>query len=334
MGTVLVTGGAGYIGSHTVRLLVGQGRSVVVLDTLEQGHSDAVLGATLVVGDIKHRELVVDLCREHDVTEVVHFAAYKNVGESMADPGRYWRNNVSGTIELVEALLAADVRRLVFSSSCSVYGTPSSVPVDESAPINPQSVYAASKAMIENVLGWYGVTHDLRHANLRYFNAAGASVDSRIGEDWTVTLNLIPVAMKAVLGRRPPVEVFGGDYPTPDGTAIRDYVHVDDLADAHVRALDYLAAGGADLTVNLGTGQGSSVLDVLRATERIAGQPVPHRIEARRQGDPVAVYADPTMAQASLGWVATRDLDDIIASAYRWHSTHLDGYATEADSRT
>jgi UDP-glucose-4-epimerase GalE len=325
-GSVLVTGGAGYIGSHTVRLLVEQGRRVVVLDSLEAGHPDAVLGAPLVVGDVADRELVVSTCMTHGVTEVVHFAAYKNVGESMIDPGRYWRNNVAGTVELVEALLTAGIGSIVFSSSCSVYGTPAQVPVDESAPIDPQSVYAASKAMIEQVLGWYGVTHGLRSVNLRYFNAAGASADARIGEDWTVTLNLVPVAMKAVLGRGEPVEVFGNDYPTPDGTAIRDYVHVDDLADAHARAVDHLAAGGESLVLNLGTGMGSSVLQVLDATARVARRPVPHTFGPRRLGDPVEVYADPTAAFEALGWRATRTLEDIIESAYRWHSTHLDGY--------
>lgn len=332
MSAVLVTGGAGYIGSHTVRLLTEQGRHVVVLDSLEAGHRDAVLGAPLVVGDIADSDLVAATCRDHNVTEVIHFAASKNVGESMTDPGRYWRNNVHGTVELVEALLAAGVGRIVFSSSCSVYGTPAHVPVDESAPVNPQSVYAASKAMVEQILGWYGVTHGLRSVNLRYFNAAGASPDARIGEDWTVTLNLVPVAMKAVLGHGPPVEVFGTDYPTRDGTAIRDYVHVDDLADAHVRAVDHLAGGGGNLTLNLGTGTGSSVLEVLAATARAAGRPVPHVMGPRRLGDPVEVYADPSAALAALGWRATRTLDDIIESAYRWHASHPHGYASDAPS--
>jgi UDP-glucose 4-epimerase len=325
-GCVLVTGGAGYIGSHTVRLLVEQGRRVVVLDSLESGHPDAVLGAPLVVGDIADRALVEQTCREHGVTDVVHFAAYKNVGESMSEPARYWRNNVAGTVELVEAMLTCDVRRIVFSSSCSVYGTPADVPVDERAPIDPQSVYAESKAVVERILRWYGTTHGLTSASLRYFNAAGASADGRIGEDWKVTLNLVPVAMKAVLDRSGPVRVFGGDYPTPDGTAIRDYVHVDDLADAHARAVDRLAEGAPSFTVNLGTGTGSSVLEVLGATGRAAGRPVPHEMAPRRLGDPVAVFADPTEAERLLGWRAQRNLTDIIESAYRWHAAHLDGY--------
>jgi UDP-glucose-4-epimerase GalE len=324
--TILVTGGAGYIGSHTVRMLREQGRPLVVLDSMELGHRAALLGAELVVGDIRNGDLVQQVCREHGVTQVVHFAAYKSVGESMLHPEKYWRNNVAGTVELVEALLAADVKQIVFSSSCSVNGTPAVVPVTEDAPINPESVYAESKAMVERILGWYGVTHGLRSVSLRYFNAAGASTDALIGEDWTYSINLVPVVMKATLGRRPPVQVFGADYPTPDGTCIRDYIHVDDLADAHIKALAYLADGGDTISLNVGTGVGSSVLDVIRATERISGQAVPYEIVERRAGDAVATYADPSLVEATLGWRATRTLDDIIASAWHWHSTHIDGY--------
>ena len=326
--TVLVTGGAGYIGSHTVRMLRERGREVVVLDTLELGHRAALLDAELVVGDIRDRELVIDLCRSRGVDAVVHFAAYKNVGESMLEPAKYWRNNVAGTVELVEAMLAADVHRIVFSSSCSVNGTPATVPVTEDAAISPESVYAETKAMVEKILGWYGVTRDLRAVNLRYFNAAGASDDALIGEDWASSLNLIPLVMKAVLGKRPPVQVFGDDYPTPDGTCIRDYIHVDDLADAHIRALDHLAGGGATVSLNVGTGIGSSVLDVIKAAERVSGRAVPYENVARRAGHPVSTYADPTKIEAVLGWRATKGLDEIVASAWRWHSTHLDGYGT------
>ena len=324
--TILVTGGAGYIGSHTVRMLREQGRPVVVLDSMELGHRAALLGAELVVGDIRDGALVQQVCRDHGVTQVVHFAAYKSVGESMLHPEKYWRNNVAGSVDLVEALLAADVKQIVFSSSCSVNGTPAVVPLTEDAPIHPESVYAESKAMVEKILGWYGVTHGLRSVSLRYFNAAGASADAAIGEDWRYSVNLVPVVMKATLGRRPAVQVFGNDYPTPDGTCIRDYIHVDDLADAHIRSLDYLAGGGDTIALNVGTGVGTSVLDVIRTTERISGQAVPYEIVDRRAGDPVSTYADPTLVEATLGWRATRSLDDIIASAWHWHSTHLDGY--------
>jgi UDP-glucose 4-epimerase len=324
--TILVTGGAGYIGSHTVRMLRDQGRDVVVLDSMEYGHRGALLGAELVVGNIRDRALVTSVCKDHGVDQVVHFAAYKSVGESMEQPDKYWLNNVAGTVDLVEAMLAADVRNIVFSSSCSVNGNPPTVPVVEDAPIAPESVYAETKAMVEKILGWYGVTHGLTAVCLRYFNAAGASSDSAIGEDWTQSLNLIPLVMKATLGKRPAVSVFGNDYPTPDGTCIRDYIHVDDLADAHIRALDYLGNGGSTVALNVGTGVGSSVLEVISATERASGRTVPYEVVARRAGDPVATFADPTKIKATLGWQPTRDLDDIVNSAWAWHSTHQDGY--------
>ena len=322
--TVLVTGGAGYIGSHTVRALRDAGREVVVLDSLELGHVEALLGAPFVRGDIHDGELVRQVCGDHGVTAIVHFAAYKSVGESMQSPGKYWQNNVAGTAALAEAAMRAGVRDIVFSSSCSVYGTPAQVPVVESAPIAPESVYADSKAMTERILDWYGVTKGLRSASLRYFNAAGASHDAAIGEDWTFSINLVPLVMKAVLGAGPPVKVFGNDYPTADGTCIRDYIHVDDLAEAHIRALDRLSAGLPDgatsIAVNLGTGVGSSVLDVIKATESVAGRPVPHEIVGRRAGDPIATYADPTVAESVLGWRAKQGLAEIVESAYRWHS--------------
>jgi UDP-glucose-4-epimerase GalE len=324
--TILVTGGAGYIGSHTVRMLRDQGREVVVIDSLEYGHQAALLGAPLVVGDIRDRALVTKVCRDFGVEQVVHFAAYKSVGESMEQPDKYWLNNVAGSVDLVEAMLAADVRTIVFSSSCSVNGNPPVVPVAEDAPIAPESVYAETKAMVEKILGWYGTTHGLRAVNLRYFNAAGASTDAAIGEDWSRSLNLVPLVMKSILGKRPPVQIFGTDYPTPDGTCIRDYIHVDDLADAHIRALGYLADGGPTVALNLGTGVGSSVMQVISAAERISGQAVPYEPVGRRPGDPVATFADPTKVAATLDWRATRSLDDIVATAWRWHSTHLDGY--------
>ena len=318
--TVLVTGGAGYIGSHTVRALTAHGRSVVVLDSLELGHADAVIDAELVVGDIADRALVTEICRSRGVSAVMHFAAYKSVGESMSQPGRYFTNNVAGTIALIDAVLAAGVDRFVFSSSCSVYGTPASVPVDEQAPIAPESVYATTKAIVETLLGWYGESAGLRSVSLRYFNAAGASADARIGEDWRFALNLIPLAMRALLTGDPAtLEVFGTDYPTPDGTCIRDYIHVDDLALAHLRALEYLERDGESVALNVGTGVGSSVFEVLAAIERVAGRAVPSRLAPRRAGDPVATFADARRAAAVLGWRAERDLDAIVESAYRWH---------------
>ena len=243
----------------------------------------------------------------------------------MEQPDRYWLNNVAGSVDLVEAVLAAGVNQLVFSSSCSVNGTPASNPVTEDAPIHPDSVYAETKAMVERILGWYGTTHGLRAVSMRYFNAAGASTDGAIGEDWSRSQNLVPLVMKATLGKRPTVQVFGDDYPTADGTCIRDYIHIEDLADAHVRALDYLVDGGATTALNVGTGIGSSVFDIIHATERVSGNTVPYEVVGRRAGDPVETYADATKVAETLGWKATRTLDDVIESAWRWHSSHPDG---------
>lgn len=323
---VLVTGGAGYIGSHTVRRFLARGTDVVVLDTMEYGNRPAVAGAPLVVGDIADRELVAKTIVEHGVDSIVHFAAYKNVGESMQDPARYFHNNVGGTLALMESARDNGVRAVVFSSSCSVYGTPSTVPVDESAPLHPESTYAATKMMCEEMFKWFDAVHGLTHANLRYFNAAGAAMDGTNGEDWRQSLNLVPVVMKAALGLAPPLKVFGTDYPTLDGTCVRDYIHVDDLADAHLAAIDRLLAGGSSGSFNLGTGTGSTVLEVIRMTERVSGRPVPHELVARREGDPVSTYADNRFARTELGWDPKYGLEDIITSAWKWHSAHPDGF--------
>lgn len=318
--SVLVTGGAGYIGSHTVRRLRRRGDDVVVLDNLEFGHRDSVADTPLVVGDIADEELVGDTVAQHGVDSIVHFAAYKAAGESFENPGRYFINNVAGTARLLEAAYQGGVSRFVFSSTCAVYGTPAQTPVDEEAPIHPESPYGESKALVERMLHWYDVCHRFRSVSLRYFNAAGAAMDGSLGEDWTVSLNLVPLAMKALLGAGPALRVFGTDYPTPDGTAIRDYIHVDDLADAHLKALDYLSSGGETVALNLGTGVGSSVRQVLAAAEKAAGRPVPAQDSPRRPGDPVALWADSRRAREVLGWQARYGLEDIVTSAWQWHS--------------
>jgi UDP-glucose-4-epimerase GalE len=325
--SILVTGGAGYIGSHTVRLLRQHGRDVVVVDSLEYGDARAVPGVPLVRADVADRDAVSAAVREHAVDAVIHFAAYKAAGESMGQPGRYFRNNVAGSIELLETLAGAGVGRVVFSSTCAVYGTPPSVPVAEQAPVAPESPYGETKATIERVLGWYARCHGVESVSLRYFNAAGAWPDGSMGEDWSVTSNLVPLVMRAALGRSGPLQVFGTDYPTPDGTAVRDYVHVVDLAEAHLRALEHLESGGATTAVNVGTGVGSSVLQVLAAAERAAGRAIPYEVAPRRPGDPVALYADPSRAAEVLSWRAAHDLDEILASAWAWHSSHPEGYS-------
>ena len=326
--TVLVTGGAGYIGSHTVRALRATGADVVVLDSLEHGHVEAVLDAPLEVGDIADVELVTDLVARYGVDSVVHFAGYKAAGESMEVPERYFDNNVARTARLLETLQTCGVAQVVFSSSCSVYGTPSSLPVDESHPTGPESPYAESKLLVERMLHWYDACHGVRSVSLRYFNAAGASPDARIGEDSPRPLNLVPLAMLAALGKIPKLSVYGTDYPTADGTCVRDYIHVDDLADAHVRALDHLARGGDTYALNVGTGKGSSVLEVVEGAKRVSGVDFAVETVPRRPGDPAAVWADNTRVHDVLGWTATHDLDQILESAWAWHSSHPDGYAT------
>ncbi len=321
--TILVTGGAGYIGSQTSRLLTSLGREIVVLDSLERGNANSVFGAPLVIGDIADSALVTDICLKYQVTSVIHFAAYKSAGESMSQPEMYWRNNVQGTVNLIEGMLAANVKHIVFSSSAAVYGNPQSSPISEASAISPANVYAETKAMMERVIRWYGETHGLRWTSLRYFNAAGASSDGVLGENWDITTNLIPLVMKAALNVSGPLQVLGNDYATKDGTGIRDYVHVEDLADAHVKALDYLQSGGPNLTVNLGTGVGTSVLEILSATEKVLGHAVPHEFALRRLGDPAAVYADATLAKTVLGWTAQKSLQQIIDSAFHWHLNQL-----------
>jgi UDP-glucose 4-epimerase len=324
--SILVTGGAGYIGSHTARLLREQGREVVVLDSMEFGHAAALGDTPLIRADIADSEAVTQVVKDYDVDAVMHFAAYKAAGESMERPGKYFDNNVARTASLLETLADLGVGRIIFSSSCAVYGTPDALPVSEGNTIRPESPYGESKAIVEQMMSWYDRCLGLRSVSLRYFNAAGAWPDGSIGEDWTVTLNLVPLIMKSALGRRDTLQIFGNDYPTPDGTAIRDYVHVIDLAEAHIKALELLERGGASSVVNLGTGIGSSVFEVLASAEKAIGSPVPYELAPRRPGDPVALFSDGTRARTLLDWSPRYGLDDIVASAWAWHSGHPDGY--------
>jgi UDP-glucose 4-epimerase len=323
---VLVTGGAGYIGSHAVRLLRERGDQVVVLDTLELGHRAAIGNTTLVVGSTHDQTLVKEVVGDHKIEAVIHFAAYKAAGESMQLPGKYFENNVNGTLGLLQALRGEKVKHLVFSSSSAVYGTPRTLPVRETDELRPESPYGESKLIVEKMLHWFDACHGLRSVSLRYFNAAGAAEDGRIGEDPRRVYNLIPLVLKAATGRAPAVQIYGDDYPTPDGTAIRDYIHVMDLADAHLRALDFLRANDRSEIFNLGTGRGASVNEILVAARRISGVDIPAVQAGRRPGDPVSVYADSTKAQTVLGWRPRYGLDEIIASAWQWQSQHPDGY--------
>jgi UDP-arabinose 4-epimerase len=318
---VLVTGGAGYIGSHTARLLAEQGMETVVYDNLSKGRREAVQWGPLVVGDLADSALLTATIRKHKIEAVVHFAAFIAVGESMEDPGMYFRNNIAGSLNLLECMQATGAGTIVFSSTAAVYGDPVCVPLTEEHPRAPVSPYGDSKLLIEKALHWYGVCHGLRWAALRYFNACGAHPDASIGEVHDPETHLIPNALRAALGKRSHLDVYGNDYPTPDGTAIRDYIHVLDLGQAHIRALDYLGQGGASGAFNLGTGQGSSVREVIEAVERITGKPVPLRQCPRRAGDPPELVADAALAFRTLGWrPVCSDMDMIVETAYRWEA--------------
>ena len=317
---VLVPGGAGYIGSHTCKALAAAGYVPVTLDSLVYGHRDAVRWGPLVEADLADRAGLERVIREHRIAAVVHFAAYAYVSESMTDPGRYFHNNVTCSLNLLDAMKATGVRRLVFSSSCATYGIPDAVPIAEDTPQRPVNPYGESKLMVERALHWHGVAHGLKSISLRYFNASGADAAGELGERHDPETHLIPLAIDAALGRAPPLKVMGTDYDTPDGTAVRDYIHVTDLADAHVRSLAYLERGGASAALNLGTGQGHSVREVIAMVERVTGLTVPRTDAPRRAGDPPALVAAAGRAQALLGWQpASSDLETIVRTATAWH---------------
>jgi UDP-glucose-4-epimerase GalE len=320
---LLVTGGAGYIGGFTTRLLADAGHEVTVLDTLEAGDARAVGGADLVVGDIRDREAMATLLRERVIQAVLHFAALKSVRASWHEPDRYRAVNVSGTRTLLDAMADAGVGVMVYSGTCAVYGTPRQLPVDETAPVAPLNPYGATKLQAERLVQMAGERHGVRYCSLRYFNAAGASADGRYGEEPEAAVSLVPMAIKAAQGQIPYLSVFGTNYPTPDGTAIRDYVHVQDLAQAHVQALDYLVDGGESEILNLGTGQGMTVRQVIAMTERVAGRSIPVRLERRRDGDPAAIWADSSRANRVLGWRAGLGIEEIVTSAWRWQENRL-----------
>jgi UDP-glucose 4-epimerase len=325
---VLVVGGAGYIGSHCVRQLIAAGHRPVVLDNLVYGHRAAVApGVAFFQFDLGDEVSVEKLLRVEKIELVMHFAAYCYVGESVTDPLKYYFNNEVGTLHLLRAMLAAGVKKFVFSSTCATYGTPATLPIVETMPQAPINPYGQTKLDVENALKAVALAHGLSFAAFRYFNAAGASEDGGIGEDHTPETHLIPLAFDAATGRRPQIEIFGTDYPTPDGTCLRDYVHVDDLSRAHIAVFAKLAPPGTVLFYNLGTGRPTSNREVVRAVEKATGKKIKVVEGPRRAGDPAALYADSSKAQRELGWKPQfPDIDSIVATAWKWHASHPGGY--------
>jgi UDP-glucose-4-epimerase GalE len=325
-GTVLVTGGAGYIGSHAAKALRRAGHRVVIYDNLSAGHREAALGAPLIEGDIRDVEAVRRAIRDSGASAVMHFAAWLSVADSVRDPAGYYRNNVSGTLGTLEAMADEGCRQFIFSSTCAVYGEPVSTPIDEGHATRPVNAYGQTKLAIEHAVPHFERAYGMRAVCLRYFNAAGADPEGELGEAHAPEIHVIPRAIEATVGGAP-LDIFGEDYPTPDGTCLRDYIHVTDLADAHVRALAHLAGGGGSATYNVGTERPSSVREVIAAVERVTGRRVATRAAPRRAGDPAVLYAAAGRIRRELGWSAQRpELDAIVADAWRWHETHPHGF--------
>jgi UDP-glucose 4-epimerase len=325
---VLVVGGAGYIGSHCVRQLVAAGHKPVVLDNFVYGHRGAVgAGIKVYDGNLGDEAFVGRILREEKIEIVMHFAAYCYVGESVTDPLKYYFNNVVAMLHLLKAMLDAGVKKFVFSSTCATFGVPETLPIHETLPQAPINPYGQTKLDMEHALKALAHAHGLSFAAFRYFNAAGAAEDGTIGEDHDPETHLIPVAIDVATGKRPHLQLFGTDYPTPDGTCLRDYVHVDDLSRAHIAAFDKLGTPGAQLFYNLGTGKPTSNREVIRAVEKVVGKPVKLVESPRRPGDPPALYADSAKAQRELGWkVKFANMEAIVATAWKWHSAHPNGY--------
>ncbi|MBL8218999.1 MAG: UDP-glucose 4-epimerase GalE [Bryobacterales bacterium] len=317
---ILVTGGAGYIGSHTAKALSQAGYEPVVFDSLEYGHRSAVQWGPLEEGDLGDPEALRRVLKKYSFAAAIHFAAYISVGESVREPGKYFRNNFGNTLNLLDGLREAGMRRIVFSSTAAVYGDPLEVPIPETHRLQPVSPYGDSKLMMARAIGWYGQAYGLRSVVLRYFNAAGADPDGQLGENHEPETHLIPLAIRAAMGKAPELHLFGTDYPSVDGTAVRDYVHVSDLAAAHVLAVRYLEQGGESTICNLGTGTGITVRQVIDAVEQVSGRKVPVKLSPRREGDAPELVAEASRARTLLGWTPVRsDLRSIVESAYHWH---------------
>jgi UDP-glucose-4-epimerase GalE len=325
---VLVTGGAGYIGSHAAKALSRAGYRVVVYDSLVAGHRQAAKFGELIEGDITDTAAVRRALRDHDIFAVMHFAAFLDVGESVREPARYYRNNVGGALAVLEAMALESVTRFVFSSTCATYGEPLETPIAETHPQNPINAYGETKLAVERALPHFERAHGIHAVALRYFNAAGADPDGEIGEDHAPEIHIVPRAIEAATGGRG-LQVFGDDYPTPDGTCLRDYIHVADLADAHVRALEAIVDTGKSGAYNLGTGHPHSVKEVITAVETVTGRPVPWTLGPRRPGDPAVLYAAAHKAQNELHWTPRfPGLDTIVGHAWNWHRTHPHGYGS------
>lgn len=325
---VLVIGGAGYVGSHTVRQLIRAGHDVVVYDNLSRGHRASVPEGIFVHGELADRAGLRRVLSEHEIEAVLHFAAFALVGESVAQPAMYYQNNVSAPLELLEAMRAEGVWRIVFSSTTATYGQPEQIPIAECTPQMPINPYGFTKLVFEHALSDYARAYGFGCAALRYFNAAGASPDGDIGEDHDPETHLIPLVLQTALGQRERIGIFGEDYPTPDGTCIRDYIHVDDLADAHLKALEKLTPN-ANLQLNLGTGRGQSVRQIIDACRQVTGHPIPTSVEHRRPGDPAELVADSSLAQRVLNWKPRyTEIAEIVETAWRWHQSHPRGYAS------
>lgn len=324
---ILVTGGAGYVGSHVVQALLEAGHEPIVYDNLSTGHAEAVQEAELVVGDVADQDRLGQVLKRSNFDGCVHLAAWSQVGESMRDPSKYFANNVTGGLSLFDSLVQNAVPWVVLSSTAAVYGEPKSVPISEDHPPRPTSPYGESKLSLEKILGWYEEAYGLRYTALRYFNAAGAHPSGRIGEDHKPETHLIPLVLQAALGQRDQVSVFGMDYPTPDGTAVRDYIHVCDLASAHLASMERLHVGELGSVVNLGNERGFSVLEVIEKAQEVTGKNISVSYEGRRAGDPAVLVASSRSASAALGWSPKHDLTSIVASAWQWHEEHRFGYS-------
>lgn len=318
--TILVTGGAGYIGSHVVKMLLERGENVVIIDNLSRGHKESIpKGVSFERADLLDFEGLSNSIKKYSIDAVIHFAAFAYVGESVENPQMYYSNNVVGSFNLINALKENNIDKIVFSSTCSVYGNPLNIPISESETPKPINPYAKTKFIIENILNDYDTAYGLNYAALRYFNAAGDSDDSQIGESHDPEPHLIPLVLFAALGRREKIYVYGDDYPTKDGTCIRDYIHVNDLADAHIKALEYLRNNGKSTVFNLGTGNGYSVNEIIDTAREITGVHLKAEVVGRRPGDPAELVADNKKAREVLGWIPKYDLDKIIKTAWAWH---------------